>query len=74
MERTRTLWQGLGITIFGAFFIILTSVLYILNYVKGERVFIFYGLSVVLVAIGVVMLLLSRRIPQQITKNQREKA
>jgi hypothetical protein len=73
MERNKVLWQGTAIAIFGAFFIILASVLHVLNYIKGDRVFVFYGLSIFLVAIGVVLLLLSKRTPQQSVKVKRKK-
>ena len=64
MAIGKALWQGLGIIIFGVFFIILSSVLYNLNYIKSNHLTIFYALSALLIVIGVVMLVLSRRMPQ----------
>jgi uncharacterized membrane protein len=73
MERNKASLQGKLIIVFGVVFIILISSLYMLSYVKGDRVFIFYGLSVLLVVMGVVMLLLARRVPQQNMKKPRQK-
>ena len=73
MERNKVLWQGRAIVGFGAFFIILTFVLHALNYVKGDRVFVFYGLSIFLVVIGVFLLFLSKRAPQQNVKGKQKK-
>lgn len=64
MARTKAFPQGLAIMIIGVFFLILTSVLYALKYLSIDRVLIFYGLSIFLVIIGVVVLELSKRIPQ----------
>ena len=61
MERNKIRWQGLGIAVLGVFFIILTSVLYALDYVKSDRLIVFYGLSAFLAAIGVVLLVLLQK-------------
>jgi hypothetical protein len=63
--------QGLGIIAFGVLFLILTSVLYHLGDVAGSRLVIFYGLSAFLIAIGVVAIVLSRRM--QTPKPQKAK-
>ena len=73
MERNKASLQGLLIIVFGVVFIILISSLYVLSYVKGDRVFIFYGLSALLVVMGVVTLLFARRVPKQNMKKPRRK-
>jgi hypothetical protein len=74
MYKNSTLWQGLGLVAFGIFFIILTFALFHLGYVKSDRLAIFYGLSALLVAMGAVLLMLSKRMPRQTsTRNVRRK-
>jgi len=63
VER-RALWQGLWIIVLGAVFLILTFVLYSLGYVKSDRLIIYYVPSAILVALGVVVLVISQRIPR----------
>lgn len=73
MERKRAFLQGLGIIVFGVIFIALTSALYFLSYVKGDHVFLFLGLSGVLIFLGVVAILVSKRAPSSdISKPQRK--
>ena len=64
MER-KTLWQGLWIIVLGVFFLVLTFVLHGLGYVKSDRLILFYGPSAALVVLGVVVLVLSQRIPRR---------
>ena len=63
---TKSLLQGLGIMIIGVFFLTLSSLLYHFNYIKSiSRLVIFDVLSIVLVALGLVLILLSRRLPEK---------
>lgn len=62
MAKNKVSPQGLVITVIGVFFLILTSVLYGLKYINIDRLLIFYGLSIFLVIIGVVVFTLSKRI------------
>jgi len=66
--------QGVAIIVVGIFFLILTSLLYALNYVKSDRLLIFDGLSILLVAMGFVVIALSRRVPEQQVKKPRQKS
>ena len=74
MER-KALWQGLWIIALGVFFLILIFVLHDLSYIKSDRLIIYYVPSAILVALGVVAVVVSRRAPQGTSvKNQRQKA
>ena len=63
MER-KALRQGLWIIALGAFFLILTFVLYDLSYIKSDRLILYYIPSAILVVLGVVAVFVSRRAPQ----------
>ena len=74
MER-KALWQGLWIIALGVFFLILIFVLHDLSYIKSDRLIIYYVPSAILVALGVVAVVVSRRTPQgPSVKNQGQKA
>jgi len=74
VER-KALWQGLWIIALGVFFLILIFVLHDLSYIKSDRLIIYYVPSAILVALGVVAVVVSRRAPQGTSvKNQRQKA
>jgi hypothetical protein len=61
VQRNKAFLEGIGVTIFGVFFLVLSFALYEVRYVKGDRLIISYGLSVLLIVIGAVMLFLYRR-------------
>jgi len=63
VER-KALWQGLWIIALGIFFLILTFVLHDLSYIKSDRLVLYYVPGAILVVLGVVAILLSRRLPQ----------
>jgi len=63
VER-KALRQGLWIIALGAFFLILTFVLYDLSYIKSDRLILYYIPSAILVVLGVVAVFVSRRAPQ----------
>ena len=71
MAITKENLQGIGIIAFGAFFLIFVTVLYRLNYIKIDRLPIYYGLSSVLVVIGIIILLLSRKMTQPLPRNKK---
>jgi hypothetical protein len=62
MAKNKASPQGLVITIIGVFFLILTTALYGLKYINIDRLLIFYGLSIFLVIVGVVIFTFSKRI------------
>jgi len=68
MVRTKIPLQGVGIIAFGIFFLILISILNALNYVKSNRLLIFDALSILLIIIGVVIIVLSKRTQQHLNK------
>ena len=68
MQRNRAFLEGIGITIFGTFFLVLSFALYEVRYVKGDRLIISFSLSVFLIVIGVVLLFLYRRMTRQSAK------
>ena len=63
MER-KALWQGLWIIALGVFFLILTFVLHDIGYVKSDRLIIYYVPGAILVVLGVVAVVISRRVSQ----------
>ena len=74
MER-KALWQGLWIIALGVFFLILIFVLHDLGYVKSDRLIIYYIPSAILVVLGVVAVVFSRRALQGTSvEKQRQKA
>ena len=74
MER-KALWQGLWIIALGVFFLILIFVLHDLGYVKSDRLIIYYVPSAILVVLGVVAVVFSRRALQGTSvEKQRQKA
>ena len=73
MAAAKSIWQGIGFIVFGAFFSILSSVLYVLNYIKTSHLVIFIGLSVVLAVLGVVVIVVSMRVPKEPAKKKQRK-
>jgi len=74
VER-KALWQGLWIIALGVFFLILIFVLHDLGYVKSDRLIIYYVPSAILVVLGVVAVVFSRRALQGTSvEKQRQKA
>jgi len=65
METTRTAWQGYAILAIGFFFIVVTFVLYGLGKISSSRLLIYDGVSVLVVVLGVVYVVFSRRLLRQ---------
>jgi len=64
MATSNTSWQGYAIFAIGIFFLIVTLILYSLNVIKGNRLLMYDGVSLLIVVLGVVYVVLSRRLPE----------
>ena len=75
MATNRASWQGYVFLGIGVFFLVVTFVLYAVDVVKSNRLLMYIGVSVLLVVLGIVYVVLSKRIPQRnIVKKPRRRA
>ena len=65
MENAKKPGWGFVILAIGIFFIIVTSVLYALDIIKSNRLLIYDSASFLLVVLGVIYVVLSRRLPRE---------